>query len=81
MARVDFFTQRAQLGIRGFSPQNLWRMRQFYDTYRAQMKLSTLLRELARGSGLSCELVEVGNLIVVARGQVLRAGLTQAFIS
>lgn len=26
------FIQRAQPGFRGFSPQNLWRMRQFYDT-------------------------------------------------
>lgn len=40
------FIQRAQPGIRGFSAQNLWRMRQFHDAYRAQPKLSSLLREL-----------------------------------
>ncbi len=32
---------------RGYSPQNLWRMRQFYETYRDQPKLSALLRELS----------------------------------
>jgi predicted nuclease of restriction endonuclease-like (RecB) superfamily len=32
---------------RGFSAQNLWRMRQFYETYRGQPKLSALLRELS----------------------------------
>jgi len=33
--------------IRGYSAQNLWRMRQFFETYRDQPKLSTLLRELS----------------------------------
>ena len=46
------FIQRAQPGIRGFSPQNLWRMRQFYDTYCAEPKLSTLVRELPWSSNL-----------------------------
>jgi predicted nuclease of restriction endonuclease-like (RecB) superfamily len=32
---------------RGFSAQNLWRMRQFYETYAGQPKLSSLLRELS----------------------------------
>ncbi len=35
-----------QLGINGFSASNLWRMQQFFDTYRDQPKLATLLREL-----------------------------------
>ena len=34
-------------GQRGFSSQNLWRMRQFFDTYRDQPKLSPLVRELS----------------------------------
>lgn len=33
-------------GQRGFSPQNLWRMRQFYDTYRDHEEVATLLRQL-----------------------------------
>lgn len=32
--------------IRGFSSPNLWRMRQFYESYRHSEKLSTLSREL-----------------------------------
>jgi len=32
--------------MRGFSVQNLWRMRQFHETYRDQPKLAALLREL-----------------------------------
>ena len=30
--------------IRGFSQRNLWRMRQFFETYRGQPKLAALLR-------------------------------------
>ena len=30
----------------GFSPQNLWRMKQFYEEYRDNEKLSPLVREL-----------------------------------
>jgi len=38
---------RARLpNARGFSAQNLWRMRQFFDTYQSNPKLSPLLREL-----------------------------------
>ncbi len=43
---LSAFVQRSQSGIRGFSPQNLWRMRQFYETYRDQSVLSPLVREL-----------------------------------
>lgn len=32
-------------GIRGYSAQNIWRMKQFYETYCDHEKLSTLLRE------------------------------------
>ena len=32
---------------RGFSAQNLWRMRQFYETSRDDPKLSALLGELS----------------------------------
>lgn len=39
--------RRSQPNIRGFSTQNLWRMRQFYETYRDQPKLSPLVRELS----------------------------------
>jgi predicted nuclease of restriction endonuclease-like (RecB) superfamily len=38
--------RRRHPNARGFSAPNLWRMRQFYETYRDQRKLSALLREL-----------------------------------
>ncbi|HRE85961.1 MAG TPA: PDDEXK nuclease domain-containing protein [Candidatus Accumulibacter phosphatis] len=40
------YIDRQHPGQRGFSPQNLWRMRQFYETWCGQPELSTLLREL-----------------------------------
>jgi predicted nuclease of restriction endonuclease-like (RecB) superfamily len=43
---------RTQPGARGFSPQNLWRMRQFFETYRNVPDLSTLLRELSWSANL-----------------------------
>ena len=33
-------------GLRGFSVQNLWRMRQFFDTYSGDANLSPLVRDL-----------------------------------
>jgi predicted nuclease of restriction endonuclease-like (RecB) superfamily len=39
--------QKKHVGIKGFSAQNIWRMKQFYETYRDNEKLSTLLRELS----------------------------------
>jgi predicted nuclease of restriction endonuclease-like (RecB) superfamily len=41
------YIRRRDPNARGFSAQNLWRMRQFYETYRSQPKLSPLVRELS----------------------------------
>jgi|GEM_PF-3453627 len=38
-----YFAQR-EPGVRGFSTQNLWRMRQFFEAYRDEPILSSLLR-------------------------------------
>lgn len=46
------YIQLQQPGVRGFSPQNIWRMRQFFEAYRNEPKLSTLLRELPWSSNL-----------------------------
>jgi predicted nuclease of restriction endonuclease-like (RecB) superfamily len=46
---VENLAQDLQLefsGIKGFSSQNLWRMRQFYLTYHNDIILSPLVREL-----------------------------------
>jgi predicted nuclease of restriction endonuclease-like (RecB) superfamily len=41
------FIQIHYIGINGFSPSNIWRMKQFYETYKGNEKLATLSRELA----------------------------------
>ena len=46
-----YLTQREPC-LRGFSPQNLWRMRQFFVAYRDFPKISPLLRELPWSSYL-----------------------------
>jgi predicted nuclease of restriction endonuclease-like (RecB) superfamily len=52
VAALSAYIQQRSPGVRGFSPQNLWRMRQFFDAYRGQPELSTLLRELPWSSNL-----------------------------
>lgn len=37
---------QTQSGLRGFTRRNLFRMRQFYETYRGDEKVSSLLRQL-----------------------------------
>ena len=41
------FIQSHYEGIKGFSPQNIWRMKQFYETYAGNEKLSPLVREIS----------------------------------
>ena len=40
------YLARTQPGLKGFSRQNLFRMKLFYETYRDDEKLSPLVREL-----------------------------------
>jgi len=40
------FMQKHHAGIAGFSASNIWRMRQFYETYKDNEKLATVLREI-----------------------------------
>ena len=41
------FIAQNEPNIKGFSVQNLWRMKQFYETYKDEPKLATLWRELS----------------------------------
>jgi predicted nuclease of restriction endonuclease-like (RecB) superfamily len=41
------YIRKRHPNARGYSAQNLWRMRQFHQAYRDQPKLSALLRELS----------------------------------
>ena len=47
------YIQRRQPSARGYSASNLWRMTQFFETYRSQPKLATLLRELSWSHNLA----------------------------
>jgi hypothetical protein len=51
---ADFaaFVQQERPEIRGFSAQNIWRMKQFYETYEGNEKLSAVLREISWTSNL-----------------------------
>lgn len=40
------FVQAYYPGLKGFSSQNIWRMKQFYETYHNNPKLSPLVREI-----------------------------------
>jgi predicted nuclease of restriction endonuclease-like (RecB) superfamily len=46
------YLKKKEPDLKGFSAQNLWRMKQFYETYRNYEKISTLLRELPWSSHL-----------------------------
>lgn len=52
VAALASYLQTRHTGLRGFSPQNLWRMRQFFETYRDRPEVSPLLRELPWSSNL-----------------------------
>ena len=40
------FIQKKEPNIGGFTASNIWRMRQFYETYKENEKLATLWREI-----------------------------------
>jgi len=46
VVRLAAYIAQREPGLRGFSPQNLWRMRQFFATYRGEPRLSPLVRVL-----------------------------------
>jgi predicted nuclease of restriction endonuclease-like (RecB) superfamily len=54
--------QQNEPEIKGFSDKNIWRMKQFYESYKDSPKLSTLLREISWSHNLAifsrCKTVE-----------------------
>lgn len=52
VAQLAAYIAQREPGRRGFSAQNLWRMRQFFQAYPPDSKLSTLLREISWSSHL-----------------------------
>ena len=60
---VQNFSQYIQshfAGIKGFSPQNIWRMKQFYETYAGNVNLSAVPREITGNVNLSPLVREIG---------------------
>ncbi len=47
------YLARTEPGMKGFSDKNLWRMKQFFETYKDYPKLSTVLRELSWSNNLA----------------------------
>lgn len=41
------YLKKTEPTLKGFSDKNLWRMKQFYETYKNDSKLSALLREIS----------------------------------
>ena len=52
------YIQRRRPGASRFSASNLWRMRQFFETYRDEPKLAALLRELSWSNNLLLKIEE-----------------------
>ena len=46
------FLKRAYPSASGFSAQNIWRMKQFFETYKGNEKLSPLVREISWSNNL-----------------------------
>lgn len=53
MTELAKFIQSHEPEIKGFSDKNLWRIKQFYETYKDFPKLSTLLREISWSHNLA----------------------------
>lgn len=52
VANLSEYLQANLESPQGFSVQNLWRMKQFYETYRHEEKLSPLVREISWSNNL-----------------------------
>jgi predicted nuclease of restriction endonuclease-like (RecB) superfamily len=59
VASLSEFIKEKDPTIKGFSSQNLWRMKQFFETYSNSTKLSALTREITW----------TNNLIILSKSQ------------
>jgi predicted nuclease of restriction endonuclease-like (RecB) superfamily len=41
------YIKKIEPNLKGFSDKNIWRMKQFYETYKGDLKLSTVVREIS----------------------------------
>ncbi|MGB3779239.1 MAG: PDDEXK nuclease domain-containing protein [Tunicatimonas sp.] len=61
VSQLAEYLQQNEPDLKGFSDKNLWRMKQFYETYRDFPKLSALLREISW----------TNNLIILSRAKTM----------
>jgi hypothetical protein len=61
--------QRHKPGMTGFSASNLWRMRQFFETYRKERKLAPLVRELKGAQEMSSRARQLGPFLPGLQGR------------
>ncbi|MEX0965957.1 MAG: DUF1016 N-terminal domain-containing protein [Bacteroidia bacterium] len=47
MTELAKYIQNNEPEIKGFSDKNIWRMKQFYETYKDFPKLSPVVREIS----------------------------------
>lgn len=47
VAELALYIQQSEPELKGFSDKNIWRMKQFYETYKDFPKLSPLVREIS----------------------------------
>jgi predicted nuclease of restriction endonuclease-like (RecB) superfamily len=53
VAQLAQYIEKKAPDLKGYSDKNLWRMKQFYETYKDHTKLSTLLREISWSHNLA----------------------------
>ncbi len=53
VSQLAEYLQKNEPDLKGFSDKNLWRMKQFYETYKDFPKLSALLREISWTNNLT----------------------------
>jgi predicted nuclease of restriction endonuclease-like (RecB) superfamily len=53
VSELAVYIQHNEPEIKGFSDKNLWRMKQFYETYKDYPKLSPLVREISWSHNLA----------------------------
>lgn len=62
VTELSKYIQKTEPEIKGFSDKNIWRMKQFYETYKDFPKLSTVLREISWSHNLAifsrCKTIE-----------------------
>lgn len=76
VVQLAAYIQSKEPNVKGFSDKNLWRMKQFYETYRNNPKLSTLSRELSWSRSMSPTLVSQYELALPNK-EILQAKLRE----